>query len=251
MAWWGAVASFDSIIKRNPESLSLKQRLDLGCPPEVLSTRTIAELWALEDSKSLTDKRHYSRLTREIKARLKDAIEDGSLKATKKRNQIRRLTTIRSPDVQAVSRHPKPLHEYSTSTREWWEVQRDHFRMWLISEGLWPLPRRSWLMKWWPDTQAAPSQTNEDQIPAEKRTRKDRLSIAINVAIDKLRTSDPLHQFPSTREIFYQLAEHDETKTIIDWTDEKLVWETDAGESRDTSIKALADRLTRLRKALK
>lgn len=269
------MASYDSILPPNPAEVVLAQ-LDPEKYPqlarEAMGVRSLAELWAKEDLRSRSDREHRDRQTSRIEAALDNAIKDGSLKVTKKTTLFREKVEL-VLDRNTKWRFKVRRDEDFSSTPQYWVVHKDHFRVWLESKGMWPLPEGSLLSLWWINTPTRASQSTKneehgdsaekrarkdrravaseiaddgDDHAADKRTRKDRLTVAIETAIARL--SPNRERWPSTREIFDYLVKNDETGTVIDFTDDRLIWETVSGEPRDIKLRALADRLTRLKK---
>lgn len=80
--------------------------------------------------------------------------------------------------------------------------------------------------------------------PETSRTphkRHDRLKLAIEAALAAL--CEKLTK-PTAGDVFDYLAQRDETGIIEDSTEEKLIWRTSNGELRDTTRKALQNRMT-------
>lgn len=76
--------------------------------------------------------------------------------------------------------------------------------------------------------------------------RRDRLTVAIEAALSALRKNGM--PSPTAGDVFDYLAENDETGIVVDSTEKKLTWQTSEEHLKDTSRKALANRLTGLRK---
>ena len=74
--------------------------------------------------------------------------------------------------------------------------------------------------------------------------RRDRLTIAINAALVALSAKG--QEKPTAGEVFDYLSQNDETEIICDSTDDKLVWLTSTGKTKDTARKSFENRMTNI-----
>lgn len=122
-----------------------------------------------------------------------------------------------------------------------------------VSEYYWPLHP-------WPESERdlhnypvssgslAATPTAKSAATPTKRRRRTRIRIAVEAARAALLAR--LGQEPSTGEVFSYLADRDETNVIVDYSGDKLVWSDTRGKFHDTTRKALANLLSRIRNAL-
>lgn len=230
------MASYDDLFRRDPEKLTLDQRLDLGCPPETLTPYQIAGLWAHDDPKSKSDKKHYCRLVRQIREQIERAITAGELRATE-----RRVEAVGWPGQSRLIDDPylperRPTRQPPLADIMVHDIHRDDFQTWLTAADRWPLGGDATLSRWWPGEPA-------EAEPA--RTRRDALDDAIGEAETVLRRE--LSREVIATEVYDYLSRRDTTAVICDRTPAGLVWETRSGKSRTITLRALAKRLDRRR----
>lgn len=84
---------------------------------------------------------------------------------------------------------------------------------------------------------------SEPQSPA--RTRKTRITIAVERARDYLMRK--LNREPTADEVFHHLEESDSTDYVVDSKPDKLVWVDTRGKLMETSRKSIANLLSRIR----
>lgn len=103
------------------------------------------------------------------------------------------------------------------------------FKQWLITKDDYPLPDGCLLDNWFPlagvdkPAPAVPVVVGSDK---PRRTRKDKLALAIQAAIK-------IHPNKTANELFDYLHNNDETGAIVDSTNDKLVWEDNRGNCHD------------------
>jgi hypothetical protein len=126
--------------------------------------------------------------------------------------------------------------------REVQAIDRASCRTWLdaIEE-----PAGEYVRAWLGDTCPEPAKAAASK-PERATERRDRLAVAIGAALNALRGK--LKTEPTAGDVFDYLADHDETGIIEDSNDSFLWWKTSYGGSGKTSRKALANRLTGIKR---
>lgn len=91
-----------------------------------------------------------------------------------------------------------------------------------------------------------PEALSERTMRDKPRTRRTMIRVVVEAARDGLLAKHG--QEPGIDEVFRELQVHDSTGTIVDYTDDKLVWTDTKGKHHDIKRKSLANLLSNIRK---
>lgn len=226
---------------RNPGALPLDDMARLRCLPDPLTIQQIVLLWAGADCEAskiegLEQIAMEAVFSTDPQTSHNDPAKEAPLRAEV---DDRLMVDVIEQRVAELEKVDDNFREYGADPR-FMLVRRDDLRQWLEREGFWPLPAGCLLSNWWPEG-TAETRTASDKENKAKRTRKDRLTRAIEATLDVLGND------ASADAVFSHLAERDTTGIIVDSTAEKIVWEDTKGSLHDTTRKSLANRLTKIR----
>jgi len=147
-------------LKNNHGTLTLDQRLESGCPPEELTIREIARLWAT------TNGQLNEKLREQLEQLLEAAAESGELRVDWETNYPANCLVAHPP----VGLSEDELIFYVPVEAG---IKRDDLQEWIELQGDWPLPFDVMLAQLWgkmPNTSA--SLKEKPRTPAQ--IRKDR-----------------------------------------------------------------------------
>lgn len=237
-------AESPAILKR--ESLRLMGLpVDGDWPESVTPGELAAAQYPCDHTTAPEARKLPRRKQRDLAALAKAAIDAGELPtvpAVRQVSAMAKAIETRNSWVMGGPRSVTRLVRVPAGFREVQAIERGPCRIWLDAIGK---PPGEYVRAWLGDTCPEPAKAAASK-PERATERRDRLAVAIGAALNALRGK--LKTEPTTGDVFDYLADHDETGIIEDSNDSFLWWKTSDGGSGKTSRKALANRLTGIKR---